>query len=182
MTEASTVLRELFTSGRARLDRHATFATIQPLLDSNAMSLEERLLSIGLLITRALISRDPMLGRHLDAWAQELAALDPDGTLTAGTRGIVLVELGQFAAGKALLDTIARPGYTPSDPFGTADYITTHAFIARAEGALGDRRAGRRRLTEVRRAIATNMAYETLRPLIDRVDTELAAGRYKMAA
>src|SRR5262249_48963562 len=51
MTEASDVLRELFTSGRARFDRRRTFDTIQPLLDGNTMSPEETILSLGLLIS-----------------------------------------------------------------------------------------------------------------------------------
>ena len=182
MTEASTALRHLFTTGRVRFDHRQTLATVQALLDGDVMSPEERMLGIGLLIPRALLSRDPALCRQLDGWAQQLAGLDPDGALTAGSRGVVLVELGQFAAGKALLETVAKPGYTASDPFDTADYIVVHAFIARAEGALGDPRAGRRRLTDVRRAIATNMAYETLRPLVDRIDRELASGRYRLAA
>jgi hypothetical protein len=179
MTEASAVLRNLFTTGRTRFDHRQTVETVQGLLAGDVMSPEERMLGIGLLIMRALLSRDPVLGQQLDGWAQQLAALDPDGALTAGTRGIVMVELGQFAAGKVLLDTVARPTFTASDPFDTADYITVHAFIARAEGALGDPRAGRRRLTDVRRAIATNLAYETLRPLVDRIDRELAAKRCK---
>ncbi len=182
MTEASTVLRDLFTTGRVRFGHRQTLETVQGLLEGDMMSPEERMLGINLLIMRALLSRDPVLCRHLDAWARKLAALDPDGTQTTGTRGLVQVELGQFAAGRALLDTVAKPSFTASDPFDTADYIAVHAFIARAEGGLGDPRTGRRRLADVRRAIVTNLAYEALRPLVDRIDRELVAGRYQPAA
>jgi len=56
------------------------------------------------------------------------------------------------------------------------------SFIARAEGALGAPHAGRHRLVDVRRAIRHNQAYEWLRPLVERIDRELIAGRYDSPA
>jgi hypothetical protein len=182
MTAASDVLRDLIASGAARLDRHRMLAAVQPELAADAMSPEERMLTLDLLITVALTSRDPMFCRHLDDWARQLAACDPDGAATTSTRGAVLVELGHFAAGKALLETVVKPGFAASDPFDAANYIMDQAFIARAEGALGDPAAGRRRLAEARRAIGANMAYESLRPLVDRIARELRTGRYESPA
>ena len=148
-------------------------------LGGAVMSPEERLLALDMLISIALVARDPVFCGNLGDWARQITELDPGGALTTSTRGVVLVELGDFAAGKALLDTVAKPDFTPSDPFETGDHILVQAFIARAEGALGDPRTGRGRLGEVRRAIGTNSAYESLRPLVDRIDRELIAGRYR---
>lgn len=185
MTEASHVLREQITSGRLWFDQDArrqALETIQAELGGTVMSPEERLLALDLLISRALILRDPVFCDHLGDWERQIAELDPDGALTASTRGAVLVELGQFAAGKLVLERVARPDFNPYDPFEAMDHIMVQSFIARAEGALGAPHAGRHRLVDVRRAIRHNQAYEWLRPLVERIDRELIAGRYDSPA
>ena len=185
MTDASRVLREQIMGGGLWLGedaRRRVLGVVQAELGATVMSSGERLLILDLLITTALISRDLVFYGHLDDWARQMSELDPADALTTSTRGVVLVERGDFAAGKALLDKVAKPSFTPSDPFDTSDYIMVQAFIARAEGALGNPRAGRRRLVDVRRAISSNSAYESLRPLVDRIDRELLAGRYESPA
>jgi Peptidase family M50 len=185
MTEASRVLREHITGGGYWYDRNARRRLLdaaQAELGGTVISPEERLLILNVLISTALASRDPAFCGNLHDWTRRIAELDPDGALTTGTRGVVLVELGRFAAGKAILDTLAKTDVDSSDPFEACDQIVIQAFIARAEGALGEARAGRRRLVDVRRAIGANSAYEWLRPLVERIDRELIAGRYDSPA
>ena len=183
-TDASSVLRAqlarpLWVDANARRDM---LDALRRELKKDVMSPEERMLILNVLISLALISRDPIFYPHLDGWASRLAELGPGVASLASTRGGVLVELGQFAAGKAALDAVAKPEFAAADPFEATDWIMTQAFIARAEGALGNPRAGRSRLVRAREAIRANASFEVLRPLIERIDRELLPGPYQAPA
>ena len=179
MTDASRIVREQMARGALRADagvRRDVVATLLRQLAKDGISREERRLILDMLVMIALSSRDPDFYGHLDAWSREAA--DLAGSAESNTRGLALVDLGEFAAGKAMLDAVAKPDFATRDPFDMSNRIITQAFIARAEGALGARKAGRWRLDRARRAIRANAAYEVLRPLVDRIDRELIAGRY----
>jgi len=181
MTDASQTLRDWWGPselwGSAVVRRQMLDAVLGE-LSKHRMAPEERSLALGFLVTVALISRDPIFYPYLEGWASQVAVLEQDGTMT-NTRGVVLVELGQFAAGKALLDAVAKPGFATKDSVDMSERIFTQAFIARAEGGLGDPGAGRRRLVQARCAVSTNAAFEVLRLVVDRIDRELIAGSYR---
>jgi len=182
-TDASRVLREQMARGGLQADastRRDIVDTLRRELAKDDMSVEERRLIIDTLVTMALISRDPVFYADLDDWSRQAAELA--GASATNIRGVVLVELGEFAAGKALLGEIAKPDFATCDPFDMSNRIVTQAFIARAEGGLGDPVGGRRRLDRARQAIRANAIYEVLRPLVDRIDGELIAGRYAYPA
>src|SRR5262249_26273467 len=143
--------------------RREALDAAQRTLAGDTMSSEERMLIIDTLVTIAVVSRDPRFYPHLDDWSREAAELMP----ATNTRAVVLVELGKSAAGKTLLDARAKPGFATTDPFDMCERIMTQAFIARAEGALGDPAPARRRLAAARDAIGANAAYEVLRPVVD---------------
>lgn len=97
----------------------------------------ERAQTLDLLVTRGLVTADPVLRPHLDAWSQALVALEPDRPTRWGSRGSVLVELGRCREGKALLAPLAAPDQPPFDAF------MSRAWIAFAEHRLGNTAAAR---------------------------------------
>lgn len=112
-------------------------AELQLELDGGQLSTAETLLVLDTLITRALMTREPNLVRHLDAWSARALALAPDLRTIQGSRGAALVELGRIEEGRAMLAAIAAAS-TGFDAF------MTKLFLANAELARGDLAAARR--------------------------------------
>jgi hypothetical protein len=130
---------------------------------------EEEMRILDALLTDGLIFADPTLRPMLDQWSLRAVQLGPEIKTLAGTRGAVLVELGRYQEGKALLEPLARADTTP--PFDT---LMTEIFLAHAEHALGDAGAATELMTRARAAIATqNLFRPNLIELIERIQREI---------
>jgi hypothetical protein len=159
----------------ARLDawrdpivRREACAALQRALEIGDTTTAERLLILDFLITVGLITGDPELRHHLRTWSQRAEALDPRIATLQGSRGAVLVETGQYAAGKALLESAAA---RPLER--TADLSITQLFLARAEAALGHPAAAHAYLAQARAAIHGDESLAWLRQLAERIEREL---------
>jgi len=98
---------------------------------------QEEMLVLDALLTYGLVIDDPELRPRLDEWSLRALALGPDVPTLLGTRGAVLVSLGRYEEGKALLSSL--PGNhdnAPSD--ATFDTFMNQVFLAQAELALGN--------------------------------------------
>ena len=162
---------EKFTNEWARRD---VLAILQRQLDTGALTPVEEMLVLDGLLTTGLITGDPEYRPHLAAWAQRTAVLGPDIATLTGSRGAVLVELGDFAAGKALLESVATTD--------AHDSAITAAFLARAEAGLGDTAAAHRHADAARQAVDGDPSLAWIRPLIERVARKLDGGRDQSAA
>jgi predicted Zn-dependent protease len=98
--------------------------------------------------TDALFFRDPALLVHLDEWSLRAVTLAPNIATVRATRGWALVELGRYAEAKPILEPLTLSAEAPFDR------ILSHAFLARAEHALGDAAAARHHASEARNATA----------------------------
>jgi hypothetical protein len=117
-------------------------------LERGELSPEEMMLALDGLVTEAIVSGDPALRSCLDAWSQQMLALDPDRATLRGSRGAALVELGRHEEGKALLAPLAAP-----DRGNSFDTFMCRAFLALAEHRLGNGAAARQ-CAEAARATA----------------------------
>jgi len=158
---------EPWTNAFARRD---VMPILQRALATGALSPEEEMMVLDALITTGLVSGDPEFRVHLDAWSARAAALGPAIATLKGSRGAVLVELGQAQAGKALLESLAATA-----PSGSIDATMVQIFLARAEGALGNVAAAQRHLADARRAVDAIPRLAGLRPRLERSERELAA-------
>jgi Peptidase family M50 len=111
---------------------------VQRELGRGTLSREETILALDALVTSGLMYRDPAVRTHLDAWSQQALRLGPDIATLRGSRGAVLVELGRYQEGKALL--LPFIGAQPGKSF---DAFMHCVFLARAEHALGNTAAAR---------------------------------------
>jgi predicted Zn-dependent protease len=96
---------------------------------------EEEMLVLDSLLTSALVFADAELRPQLDAWSRRAQELGPEVKAVAATRGGVLIELGHYEAGKALLLPAMREPPAANTVF---DRLMTQFFLARAEHALGN--------------------------------------------
>ena len=162
-TEAWPVILRQVTRTQAwsnEFARHDVLPILQRELATGALSPEEEMLALDALITTGLVSGAPEFRPHLDAWSARAIALGPQIATLRGSRGAVLVELGQARAGKAFLESAA--------PSGSIDQAMTHIFLARAERALGDVATAEHHLANARRVIDAIPALAALRPLLER--------------
>jgi len=137
-------------------------------LASGELSPREEILVLDLLVTRGLIFGDSTLHSRLDEWSLRALDLGPDIETLIGSRGAVLVELGQCKAGKRLLQRAATRGRLEAH-----DMIMNDVFLARAEHALGNAARGRYLIKSVRRAIRAQAVLPGVIFLIARVEAEL---------
>jgi hypothetical protein len=125
-------------------------------LQRGKLSREEQIWALDALITDGIISGDPAVRPFLDAWSQQALALGPDRPTLQGSRGAVLVELGRYAEGKALLAPLAAPDQPVS-----FDSFMNCAFLARAEHGLGNEAAARQLADAARAMVKTAISGET---------------------
>jgi hypothetical protein len=131
---------EVWTSAFARSD---VLATAERELARGALRPAEELWVLDHLITVGLVSGAPEFRSHLDRWSQRARELGPDITTLKGSRGAVLVELGQFEAGRALLQELAV-----ANDGRAIDVVMTKIFLAWAEQGLGNDAAAQALLQE----------------------------------
>ena len=137
-------------------------------LEGHDLMREERMFAFDALVTDGLISGDPAVRPRLDEWSRQALALGPELPTMLGSRGAVLVELGCYEKGKALLAFLAAA--KDANPF---DALMTHAFLARAERALGDEAAARQ-FAEVARTTADAIqASPRMMAMLARFETEV---------
>src|SRR5262249_17722142 len=114
------------------------------LLDGG-LPVEEEMLVLDALVTDGLLFADPMLLAEMEQWSLRALQLGPEVKTLAGRRGAVLVELGRYQEGKALLEGVAFTVDTES-----FDVLMSSIFLARAEHALGNGAAAAALMTQVR--------------------------------
>jgi hypothetical protein len=95
--------------------RRDVLDAIQRELAGAALRPEEEMHVLDSLITVGLVSGDPQFRSHLDRWSQRACELGPEITTLKGSRGAMLVELGQFEAGRALLQELTVANRRPCD-------------------------------------------------------------------
>jgi hypothetical protein len=137
---------ERWTSEDARSDIHAA---LRRELTDGGLSTAEEMLVLDVLVTDGLIFADPAVRPHLDQWSLRALQLGPKVKTLIGSRGAVLVELGQYQKGKRLLETLAFS--SDAAPF---DALLSRVFLARAEHALGNADLATSLMRDARSAIA----------------------------
>ena len=137
-------------------------------LEGRDLMREERMFALDALVTDGLISGDPAVRPRLDQWSRQALALGPELPTLLGSRGAVLVELGCYEAGKALLAPLAAA--KDADPFDT---LMTHAFLARAERALGDEAAAQQFADVARTTAEAIQASPRMMAMLARFETEV---------
>jgi hypothetical protein len=140
---------------------------VQRELGRGALSREETILALDALVTSGLMYRDPPLRTHLDTWSQQALRLGPDINTLRGSRGAVLVELGRYEEGKALL--VQLVGSQPGNGF---DAFMTCVFLAHAEHGLGNVAAARALAAVARENVQATLAAAFM---LSRLEAELAA-------
>jgi hypothetical protein len=177
MTEAS--LRLWFHGFRFRTDRDARPEAREGMLRElhrGTLSHEEQIWALDALVTDGIVSGDPAVRPSLDAWSQQALALGPDRPTLQGSRGAVLVELGRYDEGKALLAPLAAP-----DRPDSFDAFMSRAFLAFAEHGLGNKVAARRFADAARATVKTKASGETktrnfIAEMLVRLDSEIPPG------
>jgi Peptidase family M50 len=142
---------------------------VQRELGRGALSREETILALDALVTNALIYRDPPLRAQLDAWSQQALRLAPDSAALRGSRGAVLVELGRYQEGRALLAPLVG-----AQPAASFDAFMVQVFLARAERALGDIAAARALAAAARENAAAVRDIPEAAFMLSQLDAELA--------
>jgi len=87
--------------------RRASQEALPRELEAGDLAPEEKMLVLDALATDGLVSRDPAVLPHLDDWSRQALALGPELPTPLGGRGAVLVEVGRYEEGKALLAPLA---------------------------------------------------------------------------
>jgi Peptidase family M50 len=137
-------------------------------LAQSGLTRAEEMLVLDALVTDGLLYGDPELRPRLDEWSLRALQLGPEVKTLLGSRGAVLVELGRYEDGKALLEKAAASHR--SDSFGS---VMIAIFLARAEHALGDAVVARRLITTARMEVETGSMSAGVVSLIKRTEAEL---------
>jgi dienelactone hydrolase len=129
--------------------RRKAWAAVQRELARGDLTPEEEMYALDWVITNWLMTdrlaadgpifADPRLRLKLDEWSDRAVRLGPKIKTLVGTRGAVLVELGRYAEGKALLQSLVTIKGAP-----LLDALLSRIYLARAEHALGNAAAARR--------------------------------------
>jgi hypothetical protein len=173
MSAAAT--RLLFHSFRLLVDEDARPAAREGMmreLHGDGLTREERMWALDALVSDGIVYGDPASRLHLDAWSQQALELGRDRPTLQGSRGAVLVELGRYAEGKALLAPLAAP-----EQADTFDSFMSRAFLALAEHGLGNDGAARQ-CADLARANAefVGNAQTYVGAMLARLDRVIAPG------
>ena len=98
---------------------------------SREVSTDHRAAPLDALATEVLKHRVKFFLPEADAWSQEAFALEPEKITLKGTRGFILVKLGRFDEGEALLREVWTTSDGEVDAGITAFYL---GFAARRQG------------------------------------------------
>jgi hypothetical protein len=127
---------------------------------------EEELLVLDWLVTTGLTSGDPAFRERLDHWSLRALQLGPDINTLRGSRGSVLVELGRWEEGKAMLSKVDAAE-------GSFDALMTQIYLARAEHALGNTAAAKALAEAARNTGASHPQSPALTRLLPQLEAEL---------
>ena len=147
--------------------RHGLYAAFRRELEEGGLPVEEELLVLDTLVTYGLFFADPSLRPDLDQWSGRAIRLAPQLKTLVGSRGAVLIEIGRYQEGKALLESVAfAADITPEDT------LISRTFLARAEHALGNRAAAHELMDEVL-AVARGRVGPATLALVERTAAEI---------
>src|SRR5215471_18109104 len=132
-----------------RDSRRKAWAAVQRELARGDLTPEEEMYALDWLITNWLMTdrlaaagptlADLSFRSKLDEWSGRAVRLGPKVKTLVGSRGAVLVELGRYREGKALLQSLVSIKGAP-----LPDALLSRIYLARAEHALGNAAAARR--------------------------------------
>jgi hypothetical protein len=132
---------------------------------------EEEMLVLDWLVSDGLIFGDSTSHSRLDEWSHRALQLGPEIETIIGSRGAVLVKLGRYQSGKALLERAAA-----RDRLEPHEMVMNDMFLARAEHALGNTARAHYLIKSVRRAIRAEPASPGVMSLIARIEAEVGGG------
>ena len=101
-------------------------------LGKDEMSLEEELMVLDTLVSKAVVNGDLNLRTGMDEWSSRAMARGAHISTIRFSRAAVLIELGRFAEGKLLIETSEHAQNHPYDA------ILNSIFLAKAEAGLGN--------------------------------------------
>ena len=154
--------------------RHKAWLAVRRELARGDLTPEEEMYALdslvtdGLLVADGAIVTDPVLRPELDLWSQRALRLGPKVRTLIASRGAVLIELGRYHEGKALLETVAFV-----EGVRLADSLLNRIFLARAEHALGNAAAAGRLLAEARAIARSSFRGPVLTAWIGRIQREV---------
>src|SRR5262245_30738266 len=161
--------------------RRKAWAAVQRELAQGDLTPEEEMYALDWVISNWLtmdglagarpILADPGFRPKLDEWSDRAMRLGPRIKTIVGSRAAVLVELGRYAEGKALLQNLVSIKGAP-----LLDALLIRIYLARAEHALGNAAAARRLIGQaqaIARTEARPPALTTWMRLIQREAREM---------
>ena len=146
--------------------------TLADELKRGGLQREEEMLVLDHLLTYGLVCGDQEFRPHLEEWSARAVQLGPEIATLVATRGGVLVELGHYEAGKALLSPLLakKRGQSADAKFDT---FMMQYSLARAERALGNAVAAEALATAARSTAGTIAESAAVQVIMQRLDTEL---------
>jgi hypothetical protein len=129
---------------------------------------KEKMFVLDALITDGLVSCDLTVRPYLDEWSRRALALGPELPTLLGSRGAVLVELGRYEEGKALLAPHAAASQA-----GSLDAFMNRAFLALAERGLGNAAAAQEWANGARTAAQAIEKARHVMAMLARLDSEI---------
>jgi hypothetical protein len=189
-TRSFAIVRILYRVARhGRLNnqdsRRKVWAAVQRELAQGDLTPEEEMYALDWVITNWLMTKrlaaagpifaDPDLRPKLDEWSDRAMRLGPKIKTIVASRGAVLVELGRYGEGKALLQSLVSIKGAP-----LLDALLNRIYLARAEHALGNAAAARRLIRQaqaIARAGARPPLLAVWLRLIQRTEREMRSRR-----
>jgi hypothetical protein len=150
-------------------ERRDADAALMRELKRGGLTREEEVVVLDLLSTDALIFADPDLRPHLEKWSLRAFNLAPNVKTVCATRGGALVEQGRYAEAITLLEPLT----SAEEP--AFDRLLTHAFLARAEHALGNTEAAVRNIAHAREIWDASPQVTALISFMQRIEAEVGA-------
>ena len=127
----------------------------------------------GLAGARPILA-DPGFRPKLDEWSDRAMRLGPRIKTIVGSRAAVLVELGRYAEGKALLQTPVSIKGAP-----LLDALLIRIYLARAEHALGNAAAARRLIGQAQAIARTEARPPALTTWMRLIQREARETRFR---
>lgn len=165
---ANSIMRpDRWTDATIRRDCHTQMVAA---LERGGLSATEEMAVLDGLINEWFQHGDAELTRHVERWSERLITLGPDIDTVQGTRGGVLVSLGRYSEGQALLLSL-RARLKSAD----FDRVMTEVLLARAALGLRQQVDARRWIDAATATAATAGYVKGQLAILDKVEAEVAA-------